>query len=219
MSSIPPIYSIRFFVQGAVNVYNFHRLTVVGCLFEHNGPASFLKLTNFRGHSGALSVSLHNYTSPFPVHEITVNDTVFYNNSAMPNEDVRQSTSEVFNKFIFTGRGGALGLFLSDDSSIVRAVISNCTFEDNTALTWGGGAYFVLDYTSNHSIAVKDCTFLRNACVFGAGALFTGFFGSGTTEIHSSVTVLGSYFIENSAPQGGAVTISLPGYQGMLYIV
>lgn len=136
--SIIIIYiSLRYFVQGAVNVYNFHRLTVVECLFEHNGPASFVKLTNFRGHSGALSVSLHNYTSPFPMHEITVNDTVFNNNSTMPDESVRQSTSEVFNHFIFTGRGGALGLFLSDNTVIIQAVITHCTFEGNMALTWG----------------------------------------------------------------------------------
>lgn len=76
----------------------------------------------------------------------------------------------------------------------------------------------MIDVISNHSLTVKDSYFRRNFCVSGAGALFTGFFGSGTPEVHSSVTVLGSEFIENSAPQGGTITISLPGHQGM-YIV
>ena len=52
----------RFLIQRAVNVYNFHKVIVEECVFEHNGPASNIKFTNFmRGHSGGLAILLIEY--------------------------------------------------------------------------------------------------------------------------------------------------------------
>ena len=49
-------------IQRAVNVYNFHKVIVEECVFEHNGPASNIKFTNFmRGHSGGLAILLIEY--------------------------------------------------------------------------------------------------------------------------------------------------------------
>lgn len=196
-------------------MYNFHQLTVIGCIFGSNGPASFLKRDNFRGHSGGLSVSLYNYTSSYPTHEIEIRDTIFVNNSAMPNQEVQRTTSQVFNTFLFTGRGGGLGFFLSDTSSIIMALVYNCTFERNFALTWGGGIYVVLDYISNHTVTIKDSSFLLNHCDNGAGAFFTGFFGSGTPGLHSIIKIMRTNFTMNNADHGGAIKISLPSQQGI----
>ena len=42
---------------------------------------------------------------------------------------------------IFTGRAGALGLFLGDDTSSIRAEMPNCSFHKNTAHSLGGTIY------------------------------------------------------------------------------
>lgn len=213
---IATIHSNRLFVQGAVHVYNFHKLTVTGCIFDSNGPASFLKKDNFRGHSGGISVSLYNYTSPYLTHEIEIGDTIFVNNSAIPDQEAQRTTSEVLNNFIFTGRGGALGLFLSDTSSNITALVFNCTFERNFALTWGGGMYVLFDKLSNHTVTIEDSSFLLNHCDNGAGAICSARLGE--QDQYSTIAIMRSNFTMNTANHGGATAIYLADQKGMFYI-
>ena len=206
----------RYFVQGAVNVYNFNQLIVVGCTFEHNGPASFIKFKDYKGHTGGLSVSLFRHTSLHQTElNVTIRDTIFHNNSAMPEETAQRSPSQLFDQFIFTGRGGALGLFFGNNISRVNAEVMNCLFENNAALTFGGAAYVVFSSRSNHNVKIWNCRFRRNRSGFGAGALFVGFFDTGTSSIHSTVSIMETQFTENSAEQGGSCVVSSPGYQGV----
>ena len=197
-------------------MYNFHNLTVLGCLFEHNGPASFVDFANYRGYCGGLSVSLDSYISQHQTHTLLVRDVIFKNNSALPDEQATRSSSQVFDKFVFTGRGGALGIFLGSDIGTLKAEVSDCVFEENSALLFGGAMYIVFHSTSkNSSVMVHDCLFRRNQCRFSSGALFGGFFGVGTPTKHSTLTLQNLVFIENSAQQGGSVAVSTPGSQGL----
>ena len=124
-----------------------------GCTFEHNGPASFIKFKDYKGHTGGLSVSLFRHTSLHQTElNVTIRDTIFHNNSAMPEETAQRSPSQLFDQFIFTGRGGALGLFFGNNISRVNAEVTNCSFENNAALTFGGAAYVVFSSSSNHNV-------------------------------------------------------------------
>lgn len=206
----------RYFVQGALGVYNFHNLTVSGCVFEHNGPASFVKFQHFVGHSGGMSITLFNYTSPYQTHALTIRDSIFTNNSALPEDMVRQSSSEVLGRFIFTGRGGAMSILLADTTSTANAELTNCTFEENSAFIWGGGIYIAFDNSSRHFVVIDDCLFRTNWSMFGSGALNLAFFGIGTSLKHSSVKVFNTIFEENAAAiEGGAIIVFFPEYAGM----
>ena len=146
---------------------------------------------------------------------MSILDSIFLNNSALPTEAAQRSPSQLFNQFIFTGRGGALGFFFGNDIGQMNAEVTNCSFENNVALTFGGAAYVVFAASSNHTVVIQNCVFRRNRSGFGAGALFAGFFDTGTSSIYSTVSILDTQFIENSAQQGGSSVVSSPGYQGL----
>ena len=57
-------------------MYNFHKIMVNNCAFEHNGPSSVVKFSRFRGHSGGLSISLLSY-SLYQEHSIIVKNSKF----------------------------------------------------------------------------------------------------------------------------------------------
>ena len=198
-------------------MYNFNKIVVNNCAFEHNGPSSVVKFSQFRGHSGGLSISLLSYPV-YQEHSIIVKDSTFLSNSALPDESTRQSSSEVLKDMTFTGRGGALGLFLGDDTSSIQAEMTNCSFHENFAHSLGGALYAAFSHMSNHTLMVKDCFFMNNNCSFSGGALLVGFVGIGFADRHSFVTVLNTMFVENYAVQGGGAVIILPGYQGLLLI-
>ena len=198
-------------------MYNFHKIMVNNCAFEHNGPSSVVKFSRFRGHSGGLSISLLSY-SLYQEHSIIVKNSKFLSNSALPDESTQQSSSEALKDMIFTGRGGALGLFLGDDTSSIRAEVTNCSFHDNFAHSLGGALFAVFSHMSNHTLMVKDCFFMKNNCSFSGGAFVVGFFGIGFADRHSIVTVLNAMFVENYAVQGGGAAIIIPAYQGLLLI-
>ena len=198
-------------------MYNFHKIIVDNCTFEHNGPSSVVKFTRFRGHSGGLSISSLSYPL-YQEHSIIVKDSKFLSNSAEPDGVTEQSSSEAIEKRIFTGRGGALGFFFGDNSSSIQAEVTNCSFQENSALSWGGAFYVVFSNLSNHTINIRDCLFDKNNSSFGGGAFISAFIGIGSPDRHSIVRLFNAMFVENSALQGGAAMVFLPDYRGLLLI-
>ena len=171
------------------------------------------KFTRFRGHSGGLSISLLSYPL-YQEHSIIVKDSTFLSNSAQPDEVTERSSSEAIDNLVFTGRGGALGFFLGDNSSSIQAEVTNCSFQENSALMWGGAFYAALGNLTNHTITIRDCLFDKNNSSFGGGAFTSGFIGLGSPDRHSIVRLFNAMFVENSALQGGAVVVALSYHRG-----
>ena len=194
-------------------MYNFHKIIVDNCTFEHNGPSSVVMFTEFRGHSGGLSISLLSYPL-YQEHSIIVKDSMFLSNSAEPDGTTERTSSEVLEDSRFTGRGGALGFFLGDSSSSIQAEVTNCSFQNNFARSWGGALFATFGNLTNHTLVIKDCFFRKNIASFTGGAFVGGFFGIGFAEWHSFVALYNSTFVENHALQGGAAAVILPGYRG-----
>lgn len=189
---------------------------VSNCVFEHNGPVAYtLKLDPFRSHSGGLSIGSRNVTAPGVSPTITVMNCVFVNNSAFPSAELIQTSSQVFTGNKFTGRGGALGLQLSDPNQFIPALVDNCTFKENSARTWGGAMYVLFADFTYHTLTISRSIFVKNKSN-GAGALFGGYFGIGTFDEFAFVNVSRCSFEHNSAEQGGAVYIAMPGIPGQL---
>ena len=190
-------------------MYNFRTITVDKCVFEHNGPASSIKFTNYlRGHCGGLAISHHKYP-PYHDHVVVIKNTVFSNNSALPTTTTRLSTTDTYRESVFTGKGGGLGLFLG--AGTIDVEVTNCSFLSNVALSYGGGLYAIIDSKANHSVLIQDCLLRRNRCLFSAGALFIGFRDSGSSVIHSSVITRNVICKENVARQAGCVHAFSPG--------
>ena len=198
-----------------MDVYDCPVVNISESVFEHNGPvANTLKRVRFFSHSGGLSIGLNNiswyndtYNDTSP--SVTVQNCMFKSNSAFPSKNLTRSSSNLFREAVYTGRGGAFGLLLSEAITSIKAVVDNCTFWDNSALSFGGAVYILFGVRSKHTVTVSRCTFTGNSAHSGAGGLLAGFFGEGRDTAFSSLNVSNCRFEGNWAPQGGGASVSL----------
>ena len=201
----------RYFTEGALDIYDCPVVLVSGCVFEHNGPVmNTLKTHPFRSHSGGLSIGCHNINLYNNTPMVIVQNCLFVNNSANPSENLTQSSSTLFQKLTFTGRGGAFGLQLSEYRRPITAVVDNCMFINNSAYSFGGAVYILSGVRLAHTVTVSHCSFIRNSAHSGGGGLLGAFFGAGQDTTSSFLKVSYSLFQENMAPQGGGSSIILP---------
>ena len=188
---------------------------VTNCVFEDNGPVAYtIKPDPYRSHSGGLSIGCHNLTLTDGVPpSVIVQNTQFKNNFAVPSEAIIQTTSQASLEALFTGRGGALGLKLSESQASITAKVENCTFVDNRAYSFGGGAYVLSSGISAHVVTIDKCTFAKNWCVFSGGGLTGLIFGGGFENSFSFINITQCLFEENESNQGAGSYITLPGKQ------
>ena len=69
---------------------------------------------------------------------VTVSETRFLQNSAFPTKNVL-TVSQAFSSGLFTGRGGGLALFITEDNFTITVRVSGCYFSHNFAQNFGGG--------------------------------------------------------------------------------
>lgn len=107
------------------------------------------------------------------------------------------------------GRGGGIGLNISERANNNTIMITNNTIESNTAL-WGGGLY-VMFYGSAESnqLVISNSTFRNNSSpTKGGGGIAVIFLSTGDLKAkHNSVRVNNCTFTSNKAKFGGGVTI------------
>lgn len=201
------LYFFSDFLQGAVDIYNSYDVTVLNCTFEDNGPVMITKYFDWRGHAGGLSVAF-NFLSPLNYSEITavIRDCTFRNNSVRAAVSGRQSTSQLLRRFIATGRGGGCAINLNSVTS-ARVEVTGCLFENNFALTYGGGLYLAWNLVSNHRTILNDIMFIENKCPGGAGGLELGFARGGREEISNELYASNLRFVRNMASYGGGVYV------------
>ena len=199
-------HTCRYFNQGAVDIFNCHNVEIMYSRFAHNGPVRVLKLEAYRGHSGGLSVAYNwNEVNVTTQPNVTVSSCQFYNNSASgPSSSVQQSTSTLLTRLLFTGRGGGAAIIINSPLSVLVHVF-NCTFEENYALSYGGGIYLAWGSVSGHVAVINRTRFIRNRTPGGAGGLEMGFAQGGYEENAVKVFAYNCEFIENEATHGGGV--------------
>ena len=205
----------RYFVQGAVDIYECSIVNIQDSIFMHNGPVSHtLKTQPFRGNSGGLSISYNNIENPNIKLVVVVERCTFINNSALPSPELQQTSSSAISTSIFSGRGGALGLLLNNQLQHVEVMVRDCSFHGNSAKTFGGGVYVVFGYGSSHTTTISQCTFENNTSPFSTGGLFAAFLGQGSPSKHSVHIVTDCTFFHNRALQGGGAVGVLSGNLG-----
>ena len=174
--------------------------------FAHNGPVRVLKLEAYRGHSGGLSVAYNwNVVNITMQPTVTISNCQFFNNSASgPSSNIQQSTSTLLTRLLFTGRGGGAAVIINSPISVLVHIL-NCTFEENYALSYGGGIYLAWGSVSGHVVVINNTQLVRNRTPGGAGGLEMGFAQGGYEQNAIKVFVYSSEFIENEATHGGGV--------------
>ena len=194
-----------------MDIYNCPSVIVRDSLFEHNGPVSIVKPEPYRGHSGGLSVGYYREVVVEGGPKALLSNCTFRNNTSDPQSLAVQSTSDLFQRFAFTGRGGGCAFTISPSTSLT-ALVENCTVEDNFVRSFGGGLYVGFDGNLNHSVTVNRVRFIRNECPGAAGGLEIGFV-QGAADPHSlnRIMVLNSEFIENRAGFGAGTYFFSPG--------
>ena len=124
--------------------------------------------------------------------EVLVSKCTFRNNTSDPNSVAVQSTSDLFQRFAFTGCGGGCAFTISPSTSLT-AVVENSTVEGNFAHSFGGGLYVGFDGNLNHTVTVNGVRLVKNKCPGAAGGLEIGFVQVVLIENRASF-VAGTYF-------------------------
>ncbi len=199
----------RYFFQGAVDLYNCDNVVVSNCTFEHNGPASVIKREEFRGHAGGLSLGyFHSRNVSSPIAKVT--SCVFHNNTSDPLANIVQSTSQLFQDFVFSGRGGGCAITINPMNPL-NATFEDCYFKENFARSFGGGLYVGFSGNSSHVVVVGRTVLVRNKTPGAAGGLEIGFVQGADEEFTNQIYVYDSMFMENEAAFGGGVYLFSPG--------
>lgn len=190
-----------------MDVFNCRIVNVVSCIFENNGPVTGTKYQAWRGQSGGLSIaydisSNDNVAQQNLLYKVEVKKCTFMNNSAVGVASIKQSTSRLLRQLLFTGRGGGCAIIINSVYP-ANVSVSDCVFEGNTALSYGGGLYVAYGVVANHTVVLNRIRFLRNKTPGGAGGLEMGFALGGPNEISNSLYAYNVEFVENEAGFGG----------------
>jgi hypothetical protein len=133
--------------------------------------------TQYRSNAGAVSIAYSSINTTSPITSepfVHITGCTFWNNSAfLPLQNSSEQISLALNNNHFFGRGGGLGIFIQEKLRNVMTFIQNCTFVENYAASFGGGAYlYISGEESHHNFSVEDCNFTRNSAgegSFGGG--------------------------------------------------
>lgn len=181
-------------------------IIVNNCVFENNeatDQSAGILLRSVQSGTVRKAIFRNNKTNRGTLYiltstAVTVDSCLFENNDAGANfgsagYHALQSNHTLSNS-IFTGNKSqnASAMYNDDRGGGHFATITNCLFENNTALDYGGTGLY--NFKANY--LMENCTFRGNAAPTSAGAIYNG--------DSSTFTVRGSYFEANTAGFAGA---------------
>ena len=191
-----------------MDIYNCGYPTVTNCTFAHNGPTYIIKRQRYRGHSGGLSIGYNLDAVVGYNPQVLVANSSFINNSVMTR---LTAATQVLQNRIFAGRGGGASIIINAADS-VRALVEDCYFAENSALTLGGGLYTIPDGPlTGHNVIVNRTKFVKNHSFGGGGGLQLVYIDPGSLSRLLSVMAYNCEFIGNTATIGGAIYVFLTG--------
>ena len=207
------LFHYRNHQHGALNIFNSPNVIVKFCTFRNNTSSSYFTRKPFQGNSGGLSVAYNTKLASLSSVNVLVTDCVFINNSADPPPFLFLSTTDLIEKQIFSGRGGALAMPVKAACPL-SITVNNSIFMNNFAQNYGGSMYcFIGGTNSNQTYIFGNNSFINNEALNGSGAMHFGNFGRTLpfTSLHS--TIYNCTFKNNRAPSGGCSHM-FPSYAG-----
>ena len=165
---------------GGIAIWNSDPI-IRNCLFSENSSSE----------CGG-GIEIYNSSSP------TVEDCEFESNSTAWDGGglcIEENSDPHIERCTFRNNNAAVGGGIGMNSS--RALITDCDFYENTALA-GGGVFI----SQGNNITIERCDFYNNQGGIGGGGLGVRF--------GASPEVRYCRFIDNQAPEGGALTVWSP---------
>ena len=187
---------------------NSVNVIVASSSFENNRPRKQAMSLSEDSTGGGVHLIMHNFSDiDTDTHShYLFNDCSFTRNSATGDIPVRQMSK--------THKGGGLKIVL-DGSMAQTITISNCTFQENDAIS-GGGVYISFELgKKKNQVTIKDSTFQDNNAHEGYGGglhlhYVTKASRSSSENPADHLNVSHTQFITNHGRFGGAVAIHVP---------
>ena len=185
------------------DIFNSADVSITDSTFVDNSGTGISR-HSFRANTGAIAIGYNNIPTFFSRVSAEVERCNFTNNRATASRMVRSTNSAFFSR-VFSGRGGAVGVFHNESHYDVTVKISDNNFVNNYARSFGGAVFLVYfgNGTQNHNILQRN-TFVDNFAVLGGGALLSTFFSNGVAGKPHSALITDCTFIGNRAQSGGA---------------
>lgn len=198
----------RYFQEAVLDLFNCVNLTLNGLLVEHNQGTGIVPLP-YRGNTGAVAIG-YNGLSPnlSATPTVSVSNSVFRNNSALATSRVISISATAFSQ-VFTGRGGALGVFVNESLHNMTIAIRNCSIVGNSARSFGGGAYVLFNgNTAQHVLLAEEVTLSSNmVTLHGGGGMQFSFLSNGIPTAPHMAILTNCLFDNNTAQAGGGIYI------------
>ena len=212
------------FTDSVFDIYNCLHIIIDNSTFINNTGHGTVLLP-LRGNTGAVSIgyhensNFHNESKP----TLSITDSRFIANDAGVKRDTFSTSTTAFLHNRFTGRGGSLAILMGLTIGDLTANISQCLFQQNHAVSFGGALYLLFTGQElHHYVKIEDSNFIDNIADNGAGAIQVTF-NRAEVLVGQPMTVLmrNCNFIGNRAFIGGAVFLfpSAEGEQGNLQIL
>ena len=185
-------------------------VTVEDTLFESNGIGGiaeivgagglYLQYSCFSNLQDSICPQLWSQNTTY-----AFTDCNFTNNNANIPESIADITLNDDEKRLL-GRGGGLGVVMSDGAANNHITLTRCRFLNNTA-TWGGGMHVQFRGSSQNNLLVAQCSYFENNCCPENA-------GGAINVVHDNISPMGNQvvfenanFTDNSAGFGGGVGI------------
>lgn len=202
--------SYEFFYRnhehGAVNIFNSPNVIVKNCTFDNNTSDTYFTRKPYQSNAGGLSLGYNSLfaTVPLDVMNIIVSNCTFANNHA----GLHASPNEVQESRVFSGRGGGLSLVVNV-TGIVKCIMNNSIFVNNSAENLGGGIYVSISEssTSYQFYLLANNVFTSNAASYGGGFFFANLVIP-SSNFSQNIIVSNSVFTKNKARHiGGGIYV------------
>ena len=192
-----------------MDIYNCQSTSLTNSSFLDN-TGSGISNGSFRGNTGAVAFGFNTLPAGISFPNVQVRGCNFTNNSATALFRIRNPSQAVSSQ-IFSGRGGALGVFINESFYNISMVISECRFERNYARTFGGGIYMIFNgMNTQHTISVERTHVVANNARVGGGGVLVSYISSGIRESPHMGSFMDCVFDGNRAGAGGGIFLLPP---------
>jgi hypothetical protein len=201
------------FTASAVDIFNSQTVQIEHSSFHNNSAP--LQKGQYHSNSGGLGIAYHTedtfYFTPSLPPSVNVTNCEFTSNSAsFPRNGFQQQINQGLNNQIYFGRGGGMGVYLSEDHFNIRVNIESCRFYSNYAESFGGALYLYIDgYNTTHMFTVSGSNFTSNRADEGSfgGAIQVALLIRNTNSGPSQIRFTHCNFVNNSASFGGGLSV------------
>ena len=188
------------------DLFNCGFIQLEGSYFRNNSGTGIV-LKKFRGNTGAVAIGYYFYDPLSPDPRVTISNCNFTNNSATGTASDLLSSERTLSNGIFTGRGGAVGIFIGESSMNVMLSMTDCRVIGNYAHLFGGGIY--INFTSKKTtllLILKRIRIIENRAGSGGGGVQL-FSLSPTENINHTLIFRQCNFVRNVADSGGGIYV------------